>query len=1063
MNLRSLYRRLFGTPPLLILAFTTVAYGQGTGTIHGQVNDPSGLALPRAQVTAILEERGTTRVTASDAQGSYVLPLLPIGTYTIRVGAQGFKEFSQQGVTLDANENARVDATLQVGAVNEKVEVTAEAPLIDTRSSVVGTLVDSRRVLELPINGRNVISLAGLLPGSSQVVAPQTFTGDRSGPTISVSGSRGNENLFLFDGSEFNAIFRNTGLNFPPPDALQEVRVLTSSFSAEYGRNAGSVFNVVAKSGTNQIHGAVWEFLRNQDLNARNFFAPGKPQLIQNQFGAAAGGPIVRNKLFVFSSYEGLRIRPASLSASAFPLTAAERQGDFSPSAAAIRNPLTGQPFPNKLIPASRIDPVAAKIFSQNLMPVPNQPGGRFATTSPTPQNNNNWLTRMDYNLSRHTIDGHYSYNMATQNTFAGQIPVYLPEQNLARSQNAAIGDTFVIRPNLLNELRISYNRFRAAIANESGKDLTDLGGVWPSFGPKIPPALAISGRVTLGNGSTVDSFQTNEALQLSDSINWTRAGHSIKAGFELLRLRYITRSFSESEGDFTFAGSITGDVAADFVLGRASTGTVGLPVLEIASHQYNTYYFVQDDWKIHPRLTLNLGIRYELSMPWLDDRFNGVTFQAGQQSTVVPSAPAGLVFGGDAGVARGLIQTDKNNFAPRIGFAWSPFANGHTSARGAYGIFYETVNADFEQWEQSQPYRYTFTLTALNSLADPLRGQPTIPLTVNLKNPLFVGTQQIFYDDPGMRTPYVQQFNLNVQHEIVRDLEVQVGYFGKLGHKLLLGLSANPAVNAPGATLVNENSRRLYQGFGANNVLSSEANSNYNGLQVQVNKRFSHGFSVQGAYTFSRSLDQSSAFSLGAGVPNVFNLHSQYGLSDFEAKHIASCSWIWDLPRMAGTAPMIRAVAGGWQINGLVSLQSGTPVNVLTGADQAVSGTNNQRPDVVGNPVLSSDRSRAQKIQQWFNPAAFAAPALTTYGNAGRNVLLGPGSATTNLGLFKSFPLPLREQLRLQFRSEFFNIFNAVNLGNPSSPSLTSGARMGQITTAADGRVIQFALKVLF
>jgi len=388
MNLRSLYRRLFGTPPLLILAFTTVAYGQGTGTIHGQVNDPSGLALPRAQVTAILEERGTTRVTASDAQGSYVLPLLPIGTYTIRVGAQGFKEFSQQGVTLDANENARVDATLQVGAVNEKVEVTAEAPLIDTRSSVVGTLVDSRRVLELPINGRNVISLAGLLPGSSQVVAPQTFTGDRSGPTISVSGSRGNENLFLFDGSEFNAIFRNTGLNFPPPDALQEVRVLTSSFSAEYGRNAGSVFNVVAKSGTNQIHGAVWEFLRNQDLNARNFFAPGKPQLIQNQFGAAAGGPIVRNKLFVFSSYEGLRIRPASLSASAFPLTAAERQGDFSPSAAAIRNPLTGQPFPNKLIPASRIDPVAAKIFSQNLMPVPNHPGGRFAITSPTPQNN---------------------------------------------------------------------------------------------------------------------------------------------------------------------------------------------------------------------------------------------------------------------------------------------------------------------------------------------------------------------------------------------------------------------------------------------------------------------------------------------------------------------------------------------------------------------------------------------------------------------------------------------------------------------------------------------------
>jgi hypothetical protein len=263
---------------------------------------------------------------------------------------------------------------------------------------------------------------------------------------------------------------------------------LTSNFSAEYGRNAGSVFNVVAKSGTNEIHGAAWEFLRNQDLNARNFFAPGKPQLIQNQFGAAAGGPIVKNRLFAFSSYEGLRIRPASLSASAFPLTAAERQGDFSASSAAIRDPLSGQPFPNKQVPASRIDPVAATFFAQNLMPVPNQHGGRYATTSPTPQNNNNSLTRVDYNLARHTIDGHYGYNMAAQGTFAGQIPVYLPEQNVARSQNAGIGDTFVIRPNLLNELRISYNRFRAAIANDVDKDLTDLGGVWPSFGPKIPP-----------------------------------------------------------------------------------------------------------------------------------------------------------------------------------------------------------------------------------------------------------------------------------------------------------------------------------------------------------------------------------------------------------------------------------------------------------------------------------------------------------------------------------------------------------------------------------------------
>ena len=1042
--------------------FVSLTFAQGIGTIHGTVTDASGKAVPQAKVVAVLEERNTTRSIETDNEGSYVFPSLPVGKYAVRVEAPGFKTSSQTGVELTSNENARVDATLEVGSLNQSVSVVGEAAAVDSRSSTVGTLLDSRRVVELPINGRNIISLVGLLPGASQVSAPQTFTGDRSGPTVSISGSRGNENLFLFDGADFNAAFRNTGLNYPPPDALQEVNVLTNSFSAEYGRNAGSVINVVARSGTNQIHGALWEFLRNQDLNARNFFAPSKnPQLVQNQFGAAAGGPIRKDKLFIFGTYEGLRVRPASLATAAFPLTAAERNGDFSASPTPVNDPLAGQPFPNNQIPTSRFDPISNKILSPILMPLPNAAGGQLITTYPSPQNNDSFITRVDYNLGRNTIDGHYNYGLATQSSFVGDIPTYLPVSNQAKTQNATIGDTFTIRPNLLNVARVAYNRFTALINNPPVNSLTQLGANFPQIGPPLAPTLAINGRVTLGNASTVDSVEVNESWQFSDSVTWTKDRHTIKGGFEFKHLRYLNRSGFNTAGSFAFTGTFTGNPAADFVLGRAESLVVASPYLDQGGLESATYYFIQDDWRVSKRLTLNLGLRYELPLPWFHPHDEWGTLRPGVESTVIPTAPLGLAFVGDPGVPRGIIQTDKNNFAPRLGFAWDPFGDGRTSVRGAYGIFYETINADIIQ-NTSQPFNYTFTINAPYSLADPLRGQPPLPLVVNLKNPTFVGTQQIFYPDPGLRTPYVEQFNFNVQRELVKDLTLEVDYIGKLGHKLLIGYSPNPALYGPGASTGNIDQRRILQPYGNNSEISSVANSNYNGLQIQVNKRFRRGFSVQGAYTFSRSLDNASAIALGAAVPNVFNFRSQYALSDFQAKHIASISWLWELPRVTAGNGIVRAAANGWQVNGLVSLRSGLPINPVLGSDRALSGTPNQRPDVIGNPVLSGDRPRGDRVLQFFDRTAFALPAVGTYGDEGRNALLGPASAATNLAVFRSFPLPLREGMRLQFRSEFFNLFNSVNLSNPNT-SFSAGANFGRITAAGDARVIQFALKLLF
>lgn len=1030
-----------------------IAFAQGAGAIHGTVTDPSGLAMARAAVTATHDERGATRTAVTGADGGYVLTALPVGAWTIRIESQGFKSFRQAGVSVTTNQNVRVDARLEIGAVAESVQVTGEAPLVDTRSSTVGTLIDSRRVLELPMNGRNVIALAGLLPGATQVAAPQMFTGDRSGPTLSMAGSRGNQNLFLFDGQHFNAVFRNTGLNYPPPDALQEVKVLTNTYSAEYGRNAGSVFNVVTKSGSNKLHGSAWEFLRNHKLNARNFFAPSvKPQLIQNQFGAAAGGPVRRDKLFVFGSWESLRVRPASLNTSAFPLTAEERAGRFTGN---VRDPLTGQPFPNATIPAARIDPVARSVNER--IPLPNRPGGQLVETYPLPQNNDQFVVRVDWNFGRHTIDGRYNVNLANERDAAGQVPSYAPLDREALVQSITIGDTFNWRPTVLNQARISFNRIRSDIVGLADFYLGDLGANFPLLGPKIPPNLNISGRVNLGSNSVASAINVNEAFQLDEAVTWNRGSHTVKGGFQLLKLRYLNRSYSLVMGSFNFTGTFSANPAADFLLGRAENFSIASPVLEQAGLQDNAYWFIQDDWRVNRRLTINAGLRYELAFPWVHPQDFWATLRLGQQSQKVRTAPPGLVFPGDPGIPRGLIATDRNNFAPRFGLVWDPFGGGRTSVRAAYGLFYEVMNSDIIQ-NTSQPFRYTFTFQAPPALQDPLRGQPQIPFSVNLSNPQFIGLQQIFFPDPSLRSPYVHQFNLNIQREITRDFAIRAGYAGKLGRKLLMGLSANPAVFRPGATLANLDSRRLNTAFGNNSVISSQANSRFHGFEFEATKRFSRGFSLNAAYTWSRSIDMASAIALGAAVPNVFNLRTQYGLSDFHAKHIGSFSWLWEIP----TPAALPGFAKGWQFNGLFTARSGHPLNIVTGTDIALSGTPNQRPNVVGDHRLPSGRSRAEQLAAWFNRAAFANPAAGSYGNAGRNALLSPSQQSTNLSVFKNFPLPFRENMRLQFRSEFFSVFNMPTLGAPSN-AVNAGARMGQITSAGGARVIQFALKVLF
>ena len=1033
-----------------------------TGSLYGTVTDPTGAIVPNAHITATSAERGNTRGAVSNDKGEWVLTLMPIGTYGIKVDAAGFKSFDRTGIALSAEDNIKIDARLELGAASDTITVTTEAAQVDSRSSTLGATIGERTLMDMPLDGRNIFDLTTLLPGISNVTDPQTFTNDRQGPTFTTSGSRSAQNNMTFDGMLFVALFRNTGLNYPPPDAIAEVRVQTSNYTAEYGRNSGTSMNVVTKSGTNVLHGSVWEYIRNNDFNARSFFSKTVSKLVQNQYGGTLGGPVIKNKLFLFGSYQGLKVRTAALSSSAKPLTSAESSGTFSSK---ITDPLSGQPFPqsgkNYIIPTSRFDPVAVKLNS--LIEPANSSSGQLIATYAAPQNDDQGLIRGDYYWGKHAIDARYNQVASRDEKSSGNVPSYERIADNTSYHTASIGDTLPITPNLLNVARLAYNRFGGTVSVLTPYSLASLGSKLPQFGPPNPSEINVSSRFDIGNTSAAPALLVNENREFTDSLSWVHGTHSIKVGFQFLRLQYLNRTWFQAQGGFTFSGIFTGNSAADFLLGIPQTLSISTPQLEQGGVQHNTFYYAQDDWRINRRLTLNLGLRYELAFPWYQPNNYWGGFIAGEQSQVYKNAPVGLVFPGDPGEPRGLVQTDGNNFAPRIGFAYDVRGDGKTAIRGGFGVFYDAITSNIIQ-NGTQPFRYGFTINAPYSLTDPLRGLAPIPDGVNLSNPTFSTNPppQLTFPSPTMRTPYTFQDNLTVQHQVRRDLMVEVAYVGKLGRKLLTDIGTNPAIYFPGATVANEDSRRVYKGFGSLNQMGTFANSEYNALQTQAIKRFANHFTVQGAYTFSKAMDNSSSnVSDTASIPNPFNLRGEWALADFYAKHIASLAGVWELPRFMNHNLFLRETVGGWNLSGRFTARSGNPINVVTGADNALSGTPDQRPNVNGNPIIPGNRTLQQEIAQWFNPAVFSVPAAGNYGDLGRNALIGPGQQATNIGLLKNFPIPFREGMYVQFRAEAFNATNTPIFKNPTA---TYGSSLGKITSTSGGdRHLQFALKVVW
>ena len=1097
---------------------------QATGTMSGYVKDASGAVVPQAKVTATLVERGTTFTTQTNVEGFYNFPELAPGTYTLSVETPGFRRYTQEGLVLTVRQNLRVDATLAVGSVSQKMTVTGEAPLVDTTSATVSGLVDDRRIVDLPLDGRNVIGLAGIVPGVLNVSAPESLDDTRSGPTMDVNGGRANVNLFTFDGAYFLNASRNTGMNYPPPDAVQEFRMQTANFDAQYGRNSGSQTAVVSKAGTNAFHGDVWEFLRNEDLNARNFFAPTVPLDKENQFGGAVGGPIMKNKLFYFGSFQALIKRPQGVSNVATVPTPAEVNGDFTADLPGTvlsnpSSPLTGAPLTtpggapcvaNNIIAASCISATTQKLLQY----IPTSPTGTLVTFAAQPVNNYNYFGRIDANLSsKHVLFGHFflDHNTFTDASDGGNIITFNHFRSGAETDSVTLGDTYTINPHLVNQATIAFLRtstFQTSYPSISNESL-DLN--MPEYVSPNSINLNVGGNLLMGSAGTSATIYIGNSYDFRDDLTWLKGRHTLKFGGEIMPMHFLQRFLGPPS--FNFNGSRSGDPIADFMLGAYYNMNVGFGVAQNDDITVSPSAFIQDQFKVTPRLTLSYGLRWEPEFFWHDKYDRIDTFKAGEQSTVVPDAPPGIVFPGDRGITRSIVPAKYHNFAPRLGFAWDVSGNGKTSVRGAYGVFFEQLNAD-TMAQQNPPY--TGVESLYNGLfSDPfgsvgatpppvvLSGKfgcvpiPTAPL-VNC--PLFPLPALGYFVDGSLTTPYWQGWNLNIQRQFPSNTMVEVSYIGKIGTKLNNLRDFNPAVFTPGTTydsttgvettvssLENVNNRALFEpGIIAPTswTLGNDYRSWYHSFQAHVVQRLSKGMSVDASYTLAKAEDMCSYIcEAGGTTADPFNLRSLRGRADWDRRNAFVASYLWS-PPVKFSEHWKNVMLGGWTFSGITTIQSGAPITFYSGADVAVNGTGAaEHAFRTGQPIALNHSSRAAMVNEFFNTGAFVSPICTftphpfnpqvieqqnctpdgipynllgQYGQSGRNILSGPAFNSTDIGILKDFPF--KERYRVQFRSEFFNIFNQVNFNNPDNTVTDSS--FGQILGANSGRVIQFALK---
>lgn len=1040
---------------VLCASISVWLWGQNTGSLFGTVTDSSGAAISAANVTATHVQTGTVRITVANQNGDWSLPLLPVGTFRVRVSMDGFKEGVLSDILLQVSENRRVDIALEIGAVTERVEIQAQAAQVETRTGTIAEVIDSKRIAELPLNGRNPVQLVLLVPG----VGRRGPRDQQQNETVSVNGSAQRGNNFALDGGDNHDPFFNTPAPFPNPDALQEFSIETNGYGADRGRNAGIFVSAVTKSGTNQVHGTAFWYLRNDALNARDFFAVTVPPFKRNQFGGTIGGPIVKDRTFFFASYQGTEERSAPGVTTALVPDQAMRGGDFSQLNRVIRDP-DGGVFPGGVIPANRLYAPANK-FLDTFIPLPNLPGNLLSFASKERVSDRQLVTKVDHQLTgAHRLSFRFLWNDNATQQAVGTIPDLLASIPY-KNWNGTASDTWIVSPTIVNTFTFTIQNI------ERDQQAITPGNVgWKDFGTGIVRAhredtVAATDTQVIGYWNAFTRhplYQQRYFYHLRNETAATLGSHFLKFGGEWRYNNVDRRERFRGDPNIIFRGQITGDAMADFMLGRPdainqNSGNEFFPVGSEIS------LFLQDDWKVNRRLTVNLGLRWEPFIPPPDRRGTGGMFRPGEQSTFFPRAPLGLVYWG-----RDAVVPDKygvgniwNNWSPRLGFAWDPTGSGKTSIRGAWGYFY-AVRALQQTLGNAGP---GFVLaTNMNpvpgGMADPYRtvgGNPypfTAPETDQERQTFeFIRPVSVAGFGSGFRNGIVQQWNVNVQRQVGQAWVFTAAYVANAGQYLESTNEANPGVfGQPG----NLQQRRLYPAFASIGQATSEAESSFHSLQLTANRRFAKGLTLLGSYTWGKNLDTSATPQDGKSFA------WEKALSANNIAHRFVASFIWEIPRFQ-VAPAWGLLINGWEVNGIISAETGLPFNVLSGRDNSGTGINNDRPSLVGNPRLDSGRSKAEKILKYFEPSAFQQNAAGTFGNAGRNILVGPGFSSVDLGIVKTFRVT--ETHRVRFRTESFNTLNRTNLDNPNGNLLSP--QVGRITSAGSPRVFQFALRYEF
>jgi hypothetical protein len=1074
---------------LLTIAKPEWAHGQNvTGSIVGTLTDTSGAVCPGAAVTVTNTETQFTRTVVTGTSGDYVVTPLPPGEYIVKASASGFRAVERENITLEVNQSLRVDFKLEVGSVSETVKVAGGAPILDSQTSTIGTVIENKQVVEMPLNGREYTQLILLTPGAVPAQTGQLGSYSVGGIAPSVNGQRSQSNNYTLDGIENNETYFNGFAMAPSVDAINEFKIQSNITSAEFGRAAGVNVNVATKSGTNSFHGTAYDFLRNDVLDALPYSSGlaglRKAPFRQNDFGGTIGGPIRKNRTFFFFSYEGFRNSEENSILSTLP-TEAMRNGDLS-GGPAIFDPASTHPdpanpgqfirdqFPGGVIPTARLNP-AAKLWMDLFLPLPNVSvnGANYANTQPLTTNNDQYIARVDHKLTeKDNIYVRYAQS-TLNNTSPGELPEISTETGIT-TRNIAFTVDHVFNPSTVAEFRAGYNFTRHPYGNPApplaGPDFVQQTGISslppnPTIEPFVPTA-------DLDGFFRIQQFAfevgPNHTYQYIASLTHTTGRHTLKVGFENRNYRNFSADSVATQGAYGFSEaptanpdvSGTGSSFASFFLGypvsfqRIAPNPAGgrsNDSVHPGTSSWNGY--VQDDWRPTVKLTLNLGLRYEYNAPPVPrdkpNQLADVDFPSGQGLW----ASKNPLTGAPANVRPSIVDPDKNNFAPRIGFAYS--LDPKTVLRGGGGVFYYSTFFQHTGDLADNPPFVLYQSISPNT-------DPSIP-TVDLQHITFTSTSEglpsllsCYCANRHNRTSYSMQWNLGIQRAIGSNLLTQIDYVGNRVNKLELNYDRNQPHPGPG----DVDARRPIQGYGSMDWKENSGWSNYNALQVKLEKRFSNGLNILSFYTWSHTMDLASGLYAG-GLIDAYDPNLNRGLSDIDMRHNFVFSYIYELPIGPGkqflvpSNPVLKKLSEGWQIAGITSVHSGTPVDVDLGFDNANVG-GDARPNRISNPNLS----RSQRTpQRWFDTSAFVLPAPYTFGNASRNSVIGPGAQNWDMSISKN--TKIAEGTMLQFRTEFFNTFNHVQFASPDGNF--SSPTFGQILDAGAQRQIQFGLKVIF